>query len=190
MIEKNLESLWVIGTALMVGGVIMWAVDAIFTRPHTLAMEQMSLPQAIWIGLCQITSAVFPGTSRSMSTIAGGQTGGMSRAAALEFSFFLCIPTMVAATGKELYDTLKAGSATAATTQMASAGGHHLSEALRAISGHQWGVLAVGFVVSFLVAWAVIGWFMQWVRKHGFVPFAVYRILLGLGVLICNKAGH
>lgn len=194
IIDKNLENLWLMGTALMVGGIIMWAVDAICTRPRTLDMSQMSIPQAIWIGLCQITSAVFPGTSRSMSTIAGGQIAGMSRAAALEFSFFLCIPTMFAATGKELYDTLfpktSSSPAAVAATQAAevvSHGGRHLSTAALHLTSHQWGVLLVGFVVSFLVAWAVIGWFMHWVRRHGFAPFAVYRILLGLGVLIWAK---
>lgn len=193
IIDKNLGSLWLMGTALMVGGIIMWAVDAIFTRPNTLAMEQMSIAQSVWIGVCQIASAVFPGTSRSMSTIAAGQVSGMSRAAALEFSFFLCIPTMIAATCKELFDTVfpkaAASPATAAATQATASGGRHLSEALH-MTPHQWGVLAVGFVVSFLVAWAVIGWFMHWVRKHGLAPFAVYRIALGLGVLLWAKYPH
>src|SRR5881392_2951026 len=104
VIGKNLESLWVIAIALLVGGIVMWIIDATFTRPRVTHMEEMSLPQAIWIGACQILSAVFPGTSRSMSTIAAGQMAGMSRPAALEFSFFLSIPTMVVAT---CYDLLK-----------------------------------------------------------------------------------
>src|SRR5213595_421563 len=87
-IGKNLENLWVMAWALLIGGIIMWIVDAVFTRPRTMHMEEMSLPQAIWIGAAQILSAVFPGTSRSMSTIAAGQIVGMSRPAALEFSFF------------------------------------------------------------------------------------------------------
>src|SRR5207248_10073139 len=91
--------------ALIIGGIIMWAVDAVFTRPRVTQMEEMTLPQAAWIGAAQILSAVFPGTSRSMSTIAAGQIAGMSRPAALEFSFFLSMPTMAAATG---YDFLKA----------------------------------------------------------------------------------
>ena len=74
---------------------------------RTWKMEDMSLGQAIWIGFCQIFSAVFPGTSRSMSTIAGGQLAGMSRAAALEFSFFVSIPTMAAATLYTLYKSLR-----------------------------------------------------------------------------------
>src|SRR5437899_9396229 len=69
-IGKNLEHLWVMSGAIAVGGVIMWIVDATFTRPRVTHMEEMTLPQAIWIGAAQILSAVFPGTSRSMSTIA------------------------------------------------------------------------------------------------------------------------
>lgn len=171
IIDKNLESMWVIAMSLIVGGVVMWAVDWFFTRPKIIDMERMGLGQAIWIGAVQILSAVFPGTSRSMATIAAGQTGGMSREAALEFSFFLSIPTMFAATGLELFDAIR-GKTT---------GGELI------ITAHQWGVLAVGFVVSFFVALAVIAWFMHWVKKHGFVPFAIYRMLLGLGVLIWAK---
>src|SRR4051812_919731 len=108
VIGKHFESLTIIGTSLLVGGIIMWLFDALSDRRilplKTQEMDQMSLGQAIWIGICQIASAVFPGTSRSMSTIAAGQVAGMSRSAALEFSFFLSIPTMVAATG---YDLLK-----------------------------------------------------------------------------------
>src|ERR1700747_2952857 len=104
-IGKNLENLWVMALALLIGGIIMWIVDAVFTRPRTMHMEEMTLPQAVWIGAAQILSAVFPGTSRSMSTIAAGQVAGMSRPAALEFSFFLSMPTMLVAT---LYDLFKA----------------------------------------------------------------------------------
>ena len=104
VIGKNLENLWVMAMALLIGGIIMWIVDAVFTRPRTMHMEEMTLPQAVWIGAAQILSAVFPGTSRSMSTIAAGQVAGMSRPAALEFSFFLSMPTMAAAVG---YDFLK-----------------------------------------------------------------------------------
>src|ERR1041384_2636653 len=107
IIGKHLESLTIMGTSLVIGGILMWLVDARNAKSeaagegagnsviHTWRMEAMSLAQAVWIGACQILSAVFPGTSRSMSTIAAGQLAGMSRASALEFSFFLSIPTMV-----------------------------------------------------------------------------------------------
>ena len=176
VIGKNLESLWVMAWALLIGGIIMWVVDAVFTRPRTMHMEEMTLPQAIWIGAAQILSAVFPGTSRSMSTIAAGQVARMSRPAALEFSFFLSMPTMAVAVG---YDFLKS-----------VIPHHHEAEiAPLAITPHQWVVLAIGFVVSFFVALGVVAWFMNWVRARGFVPFAVYRILLGLGLLTLLMRG-
>src|SRR5947208_1651220 len=96
-IGRNLESLWVMALALLIGGIIMWIVDAAFTRPRPMHMEEMTLPQAVWIGAAQIRSAIFPGTSRSMSTIAAGQVAGVSRPAALEFSFFLSMLTMLVA---------------------------------------------------------------------------------------------
>src|SRR5213594_3578967 len=79
VIGKNLESLWVMAMALVIGGIIMWIVDAVFTRPRTTHMEEMTLPQAVWIGAAQVLSAIFPGTSRSMCTIAAGQVASMSR---------------------------------------------------------------------------------------------------------------
>src|SRR2546429_2817174 len=176
VIGKNLESLWVMALALLVGGIIMWIVDAVFTRPRTMHMEEMTLPQAVWIGAAQIFSAVFPGTSRSMSTIAAGQIAGMSRPAALEFSFFLSMPTMCVATG---YDFLK--------TVMP----HHAEPNIAPLTmnGHEWIVLAIGFVVSFFVALAVVAWFMNWVRERGFVPFALYRIVLGIALLTLLMRG-
>jgi len=169
-IGKNLENLWVMAFALLIGGIVMWMVDAVFTRPRTMHMEEMTLPQAIWIGAAQILSAVFPGTSRSMSTIAAGQVAGLSRPAALEFSFFLSMPTMVVATG---FDFLK--------TVMPH---HHEADiAPLAMNLHEWIVLGIGFIISFFVALAVVAWFMNWVRARGFVPFAIYRIILGIGLL-------
>jgi undecaprenyl-diphosphatase len=175
-IGKNLENLWVMALALLIGGIIMWGVDAICTRPRVANMEEMSLPQAAWIGAAQILSAIFPGTSRSMSTIAAGQVAGMSRPAALEFSFFLSMPTMLMATG---YDFVK--------TVMPYH--HEANIAPLKINGHEWIVLAIGFVVSFFVALAVVAWFMHWVRARGFAPFALYRIVLGIGILILLARG-
>lgn len=214
LIGKNLESLKVMGAALLIGGVVMWLVDVFFgwtrgaaraggfevvtttaasappnpapaeaiepdTQPASRAlyatterMEDMTPWQAVWIGACQILSAVFPGTSRSMSTIAAGQVAGMSRPAALEFSFFLSIPTMLVATG---YDFLKT------VVLKKAAPGETLGPI--EMNGQSWVVLAIGFVVSFFVAWAVVAWFMAWVRRRGFAPFAAYRIVLGIAVL-------
>ena len=179
VIGKNLESLWVISIALLVGGVVMWIVDATSTRVRVTHMEEMSLPQAIWIGACQILSAVFPGTSRSMSTIAAGQIVGMSRPAALEFSFFLSMPTMVVATLYDLYKTLKPTQNTLNEGNLAPL----------AVDSHQWIVLTIGFVVSFIVALAVVAWFMRWVRTKGFAPFAIYRIALAIVLIILLMRG-
>jgi undecaprenyl-diphosphatase len=182
VIGKHLENLRIMGASLLIGGIVMWIVDAMNagaeaagpnarpSRIHTWHMEDMSLGQAIWIGACQILSAVFPGTSRSMSTIAAGQLAGMSRASALEFSFFLSIPTMVVAT---LYDLLKS---------LRGKGANPIG--VSQIDPHGWMVLAIGFVVSFLVAYLSVAWFMAWVRKRGFAPFAVYRIIVGTLVLV------
>jgi undecaprenyl-diphosphatase len=181
IIGKHLESLYIMGSSLLIGGVVMWIVDemnsasegaglgATGTRIHTWHMEDMSLLQAVWIGACQILSAVFPGTSRSMSTIAAGQLAGMSRASALEFSFFLSIPTMVVATCYDLLKSLR--------------GKGENAIGVTHIDPHGWMVLAIGFVVSFLVAYGAVAWFLAWVRKHGFAPFAVYRIIVGAAVL-------
>jgi undecaprenyl-diphosphatase len=178
IIGKNLESLHVMAWAILIGGVVMWVVDAVYTNPRVTHMEEMSLPQAIWIGAAQILSAVFPGTSRSMSTIAAGQVAGMSRPAALEFSFFLSMPTMVVATG---YDLLKA------LRPNHGAGDDNLAPVVMA--GHQWIILVIGFAVSFVVALAVVAWFMHWVRARGFAPFAIYRIILGILMLILLGRG-
>jgi undecaprenyl-diphosphatase len=179
VIGKNLESLWVITMSLIIGGIVMWIVDAVFTRPRITHMEEMSLPQAIWIGACQILSAVFPGTSRSMSTIAAGQIASLSRPAALEFSFFLSMPTMAVATLYDLYKTLKPSRNTISEGGIAPL----------AVNTHEWIVLAIGFIFSFIVALAVVAWFMQWVRRRGFAPFAIYRIVLGILLIILLTRG-
>jgi undecaprenyl-diphosphatase len=183
VIGKNLENPYAIGGALLVGGIVMWFVDARNANAEVAGesaaknrligiwhMEDMSLAQAVWIGAWQILSAVFPGTSRSMSTIAAGQVAGMSRASALEFSFFLSMPTMAVATLYTLYKSIH-GTKTENPIGVSS------------ITGHEWIVLAIGFVVSFVVAYGSVAWFMAWVRRRGFGPFAIYRIILGIAVL-------
>jgi undecaprenyl-diphosphatase len=169
--EENLEHLDRIAWALLIGGIVMWIIDAWAARRAavTTHVEEMSLLQAILIGLCQSLSAIFPGTSRSMSTIASGQVAGLDRPAALEFSFLLCIPTMIAATvwdlKKEVFPSHGAAAHVVMTTE-------------------NWIVLLIGFVVSFIVAWFVVEWFLHWVRKHGFTMFAIYRIILGAALLL------
>ena len=174
--DKNLGSITVIALAMLIGGIIMWVVDSYASRfePNTLHVEEMSLGQSIWIGLCQSLSAIFPGTSRSMSTIAAGQMVGLDRPSALEFSFLLSIPTMLAATGYDLLKEIHPSKAALAAGQAA-----HV-----VMNSERWIVLAIGFVVSFIVALGVVEWFLHWVRKHGFTIFAIYRIILGGALLI------
>jgi undecaprenyl-diphosphatase len=174
--EKNLDNMNAIAIALLAGGIVMWVVDAWSERHEasTTHVEEMTLPQAIWIGICQALSAIFPGTSRSMSTIAAGQIVGLDRPSALEFSFLLSIPTMIAATGWDLIKEVhpsKSANAAVATAHVV-------------MNGERWVVLIIGIVVSFIVALGVVEWFLHWVRKHGFTVFAIYRILLGITLLI------
>jgi undecaprenyl-diphosphatase len=190
VIGKNLESLYVMGAALLLGGIVMWVIDAMKapwekagpgaagSPIHTWKMDDIHGGQAVWIGACQILSAVFPGTSRSMSTIAAGQLMGMSRAAALEFSFFLSMPTMAVATVYTLLKSLR--------------GKDENPIGVAEITPHQWVILAIGFVVSFIVAYGAVAWFMGWVRKRGFAPFAMYRIVVGVLVLAwaAGMLGH
>src|SRR5436190_11962246 len=178
-IGQNLENLTVMAWAILIGGAIMWIVDTVFTRPRTAHMEAINLSQAAWIGAVQILSAVFPGTSRSMCTIAAAQVVGLSRSAALESAFFLSMPTIAVATGYDLLKTI--------------APRHHDTSdaaiAPLAMNVHGWVVLGIGFVVSFIVALRVVAWFMRWVRARGFAPFAIYRIVLGVALLVLVAIG-
>lgn len=165
VIGQNLESLTLMAGSLFVGGVAMIAVDWFFRSGKTHSVETMKPWQAIFIGFVQVLSAVFPGTSRSMSTIAAGQVAGLTRSAALDFSFLVSVPIMIVATLYDLYKYKK------------EAGGI-------ALDGHQLAVLGVGFVVSFVVAYAVIAWFLSYVKKRGFIPFGIYRIAIGVFLLL------
>lgn len=171
LIDDNMESLLFIGIALVVGGIAMFVIDRYASnRVTTTQLEEIGLKQAIVIGLAQIVAAVFPGTSRSMSTIAGGQLMGLSRSAALEFSFFLSIPVMFAASGFKLLKYL-------------------IKQPLPEVD--RWIALSAGFATSFIVAFFVIAWFMQWVRTRGFAPFALYRVVVGaalIGWVLWNPA--
>jgi undecaprenyl-diphosphatase len=180
-IGKNLEDLHVMAWALIVGGIVMGVIDQDHAAAEkraakgssrvvtTARMEDMTLKQAVVIGAAQVLAAVFPGVSRSMATIAGGQIMGLSRAAALEFSFFLSMPTMAAATGLALLKTMF---------------GHEANPVgATALTGGQWSTLAIGFVVSFIVAYGSVAFLMNWVQKRGFLPFALYRVLAGLAIL-------
>jgi len=177
LINKNLESLQVMALALLIGGVVMWIIDAWTVRHEagTGDVEEMNLLQAIWVGLCQTLAPLFPGTSRSMATIAAGQMVGLTRSAALEFSFLISIPTMFASTGYELYKEVIHPNAAEAAAPLV-------------MNSERWIVLLIGLLVSFIVALGVVEWFLMWVRKHGLVLFAAYRIVLAILLLTVGRA--
>ncbi|HEV8606572.1 MAG TPA: undecaprenyl-diphosphate phosphatase [Tepidisphaeraceae bacterium] len=164
-VEKYMERPVPIALALLIGGLIMIAVEWARPGTRTRQIEHLTWGQAMGIGCAQVLAVLFPGTSRSAATIIAGLVGGMSRQAAAEFSFLLAIPAMSAASG---YSLLK------------GAGG---------MSGQQIMLLLVGTLVSFLVAWGVIAVFMEYIRKRTFTPFGVYRILLGVVVLVLLRRG-
>lgn len=162
MIQKVLFNPVVVAVMLVLGGIALLIVDHPRVTGDDSAkigdVGQLSYKQALGIGAVQCL-AMIPGTSRSAATIIGGMCFGCSRALAAEFSFFLAVPTMVAASA---YSLLKDGSA---------------------VSGSQWIALLIGFVTAFFVAWGVIAFFMEFIKKHDFKAFAYYRILLGIAVL-------
>jgi undecaprenyl-diphosphatase len=159
--EKNMGRPWVIGAALAIGGLAIVLIEWLPLNVTTRRIERVTWKQALGIGAAQVLAALFPGTSRSAATIMAGLVAGLSRAAAAEFSFFLAIPAMGAACLYKLLKFLKHGAPPA----------------------DQILLLVIGTLVSFLVAWVVIAAFMAYIRRHNFLPFAVYRIVLGLVVL-------
>jgi undecaprenyl-diphosphatase len=179
LISKNLESLFVMAMSFLIGGIVMWVVDAWAIRQvaPVADVEQMNVWQAIWIGLCQTLAPVFPGTSRSGATIVAGLVGGLSRQTALEFSFLLSIPTMIAATGYDLWKEVLHPKHMEGAEAVAPL----------VMSSERWIVLLIGVAVSFIVALGVVEWFLQWVRKHGLVLFAIYRIILAIILLTVGK---
>jgi undecaprenyl-diphosphatase len=159
-VEEHLGSPLVIASALGIGGALMILIELLRGPVRTRRMEDMTVGQALFIGFAQVLAAVFPGTSRSAATIMGGLLAGLARDAAAEFSFFLAIPAMFAACS---YALLKL----------------FISHP-DVLGGREILLLTVGTVVSFFVAWVVIAAFMTYIRRYSFIPFAIYRIIVGL----------
>ena len=161
-IEALLGSPYVVAVAFIVGGIAILAIEKMVKRTDIVGVAEMPLRTVIGVGIVQCLAMV-PGVSRSGATIMGGLSLGVERRTAAEFSFFLAIPTMVGATTLELvkhHDTLMAGA-----------------------SGVGLGTVAVGFVVSFVVAIVIVRAFVSYISRHGFAPFAWYRIIAGLVAL-------
>ena len=161
-IEALLGNAMVVAIALIVGGFAILAVERWAKRQHVVGVAEMSVKTAFGIGVAQCL-AMIPGVSRSGATIMGALGLGVERRTAAEFSFFLAIPTMVGATTLEL--------------------AKHHDEIMAGAHGVGFGAVAVGFVVSFVVAIVVVKAFVAYISRHGFAPFAWYRIVAGAAAL-------
>jgi undecaprenyl-diphosphatase len=160
-IDVLLGSPSVVGWALILGGIAILGIEKVAKPGVDGGVASLPLKQVVGIGLAQCVSMI-PGVSRSGATIMGALAMGVSRKTAAEFSFFLAVPTMLGASTLELID-------------------NHAK--LTASDGVGWGEIAIGFAVSFVVALAVIRAFVAYVSRHGFAPFAWYRIVIGVAAV-------
>ena len=165
-IDSLLENVNVVAVMLVIGGVLMLFVDKWFNRPDTAPLTEK---RALTIGFYQCI-AMIPGVSRSMATIVGGMQQGLSRKDAAEFSFFLAVPTMFAATAYKLLKLVIE------------------PESLKLLSDNI-GVLLIGNVVAFIVALLAIKFFISYVTKYGFKAFGYYRIIVGAAIIIMGLCG-
>jgi len=167
-IDSLLENVTGVAISLLVGGIILLYVDKWFNRPSYQEEENINYLTALKIGLFQCI-AMIPGVSRSGATIVGGMSQKLSRKLAAEFSFFLAVPTMFAATAKKLYDFFKDG---------------------HTITDEEVKLLVVGNMVAFIVALIAIKSFIGFLNKHGFKIFGYYRIALGIILLVLIMSGY
>lgn len=166
LLDWLLDSVWVVAVMLVVGGVFMLFCDRIFNKGKE--ENRVNEKRAFNIGLFQCLS-VIPGTSRSMATIVGGMANGLTRRRAAEFSFFLAVPTMAGATLLDLLDLLKEDGSWA--------------------TAHNLTMLAVGCIVSFVVALLAMKWFVNFLAKYSFRWFGWYRIIVGVAILVMLLSG-
>lgn len=166
-IDAQLENVFGVAIALFVGGIILLFVDKWFQSPSIETEEKVGFLKAFKIGAFQCL-ALFPGVSRSASTIIGGMSQGLTRQVAAEFSFFLAVPTMLAATLKKLLDFYKEG---------------------LSLSGQEINLLLFGNLIAFVVAIMAIKSLLNILNKHGFKAFGIYRIIVGAILILLFLAG-
>jgi len=162
-IDSALSNLTFIACIMIAGGIILLFVDKWFTKTEITDEKEISYQKAFIIGCFQVLSIVFPGLSRSASTIVGGMSQKLTRTVAAEFSFFLAVPTMLAASVKSFWDVYK--------------------ENPEVLNKHNFSILGFGAVVSFIVALLAVKFFIGYIQKHGFKLFGYYRIILGVVIL-------
>jgi undecaprenyl-diphosphatase len=165
LLEKPLS----IAIIMLLGGIILVFVDGWFKEPTIDTEEEITNKHSLIIGLYQVLAIVFPGLSRSAATIIGGMQQKLSRKIAAEFSFFLAVPTMMAATVKSLYDVYK--------------------ETPEVLNTNNLQTLLLGSVIAFVVAILAIKFFIGFLQKHGFRMFGFYRIALGIVLIVLIAAG-
>lgn len=175
VIDELLESVLVVAVMLVLGGIVMLFVDKWFNRPET-GEQNITYKSAFIIG-CYQCIAMIPGVSRSMATIVGGMSRGLSRKNAAEFSFFLAVPTMAAATAYKFYKLIKVPD-----------GG--LFDFDFTLVLDNMAALIIGNVVAFVVALLAIKFFIGFVTKYGFKLFGWYRIIVGGILLVLLLTGH
>lgn len=170
-IDALLENIVVVALALIIGGIIFLWLDRFFAHRslRETSVDDVTYPRALRIGMFQVISMV-PGVSRSAATIIGGLTQGLSPTTAAEFSFFLAVPTMFAATCKSLWD--------------------YISDEGGTFTSRELGLLAFGNVIAFIVAMIAIRAFIGYLTKHGFRIFGYYRIAAGIIILLLWKSGY
>lgn len=168
-IDAMLEKPMIIALIMLLGGIVLLFVDRWFQKPAIDKEEQITNKQAFVIGVYQVLSIIFPGLSRSAATIIGGMQQKLSRRLAAEFSFFLAVPTMLAATVKSLYDIYK--------------------EKPEVLNTDNLSTLLLGCAIAFIVAMAAIRFFVGFLQKYGFRLFGWYRIIVGLILLILFYTG-
>jgi undecaprenyl-diphosphatase len=168
LIDQMLERVEIVAIMLVIGGLIFLFIDKWFKETEESGKSSVDYPTSLKIGFFQVISVLAPGVSRSAATIIGGLASGLTKKTAAEFSFFLAVPTMFAATAYKLFKFYKAGN----------------------VFGQQEILLlAIGNVVGFIVAFIAIKSFIQFLTKHGFKVFGYYRIALGAVILILYFLG-
>jgi undecaprenyl-diphosphatase len=163
-IDAALGNLWVIATVMVAGGIILLFIDKLFKADETQSQE-MSYKQSFIVGCFQVLSILFPGLSRSAATIIGGMSQKLTKKTAAEFSFFLAVPTMLAASAKSTLDVYQ--------------------ESPEILTTNNLYTLLIGGVVAFLVALISVKFFIGFIQKKGFALFGWYRIILGLAIMVC-----
>jgi undecaprenyl-diphosphatase len=162
-IDAMLGNLGFIAVIMIAGGIILLFIDRLFTKPVIHTQDAVTNKNAFLIGCYQVLSVLFPGLSRSAATIIGGLQQKLDRRTAAEFSFFLAVPTMMAASVKSFYDVHKANPEVFVRNNML--------------------ILVVGSIVAFIVALLAIRFFITYLQRHGFKLFGYYRILAGSLIL-------